>query len=65
VRQVLRTNNDEIRMTKPRKYTSIAGILRRFYAAKLEGMTNNQMAKDTSHRFSSFGFRHSFVIGSS
>ena len=32
-------------MTKPRKDTVIAGVSRCLYAAKLEGMTNDQMTK--------------------
>jgi hypothetical protein len=36
--------NNEIRMTKPRKYTMIVRVLCRLYAAKLEGMTNSTLA---------------------
>jgi len=46
--------NDEIRMTKPRKYSSVVRVLGRLYAAKLEGMANDR---------ASFVIRHScFVI---
>jgi hypothetical protein len=51
-------------MTKPRKYISVAGILRRFYAAKLERIPNDQMTK-RGHALSwSFWVRASFVIRS-
>jgi hypothetical protein len=49
-------------MTKPRKYTSFAGILCRLYAAKLEGMTNDQVPGDCNIAFPSFGLRAFFVI---
>ena len=49
-------------MTKPRKYTSVAGILSRLYAAKLERMTNDQMTSDCDVAILSFVFRAFFVI---
>jgi hypothetical protein len=49
-------------MTKPRKYISVAGILRRFYAAKLERMPNDQMTKHGDPLFWSLWVRASFVI---
>jgi hypothetical protein len=56
--------NDELRMTKPRKYTSVAGILRRLYAAKLERMPNDQMTKRGDAVSCSLCVRASFVIRS-
>jgi len=49
-------------MTNPRKYTSVAGILGRLYAAKLEGMTNDQMTSDCDDAILSFRLRAFFVI---
>jgi hypothetical protein len=61
MRQILR-NNDEIRMTKPRKDTVIAGVSRCLYAAKLEGMTNDQLPGNCEIAFLSLGLRAFFVI---
>ena len=61
MRQILR-NNDEIRMTKPRKDIVVAGVSRCLYAAKLDGITNNQMPSDCDVAFLSFGLRAFFVI---
>jgi hypothetical protein len=49
-------------MTKPRKDTVIAGVSRCLYAAKLEGMTNDQMPGGRDIVFLSFGLRAFFVI---
>ena len=49
-------------MTKPRKDTVIAGVSRCLYAAKLEGITNDQMPGDRDIAFLSFGLRAFFVI---
>jgi hypothetical protein len=49
-------------MTKPRKDTVIAGVSRCLYAAKLEGMTNDQMPGGRDIAFLSFGLRAFFVI---
>ncbi len=49
-------------MTKPRKDTVIAGVSRCLYAAKLEGMTNDQIFNGCDVVFSLFGLRASFDI---
>jgi hypothetical protein len=49
-------------MTKPRKDRVIAGVSRCLYAAKPEGMTNDQMPGDRDIAFLSFVLRAFFVI---
>jgi hypothetical protein len=52
MRQILR-NNDEIRMTKPRKDIVVAGVSRCLYTAKLEGMTK---CSNPLHRYMVISF---------